>query len=239
MQSAELSILLAISDVCERAGIQWWMDSGTALGAMRHRGFIPWDDDIDVGMMRGDYDRFLEIAPESLPEGYSVRTSRNTPGFAPLFAKVYLEGTLFETQETREAVLEQGIFVDVFPYDYLCSDEKSRGCQISKAVKAQRMSYLYHSKSINVPHAGILGAVERIGCGVVHYAERIFVRDPRKFQDSYDAAAICDNRSMLSNEVLSLVWPQMKPLPNSDYLPCALAKFEGYLLPCPTQRIST
>lgn len=164
---------------------------------------------------------------------FRSNSSQHSRFCPPLFAKVYLEGTLFETQETREAGLEQGIFVDVFPYDYLCSDEKSRGCQISKAVKAQRMSNLYHSKSINVPHAGILGAVERIGCGVVHYVERIFVRDPRKFQDSYDAAAICDNRSMLSNEVLSLVWPQMKPLPDSGYLPCVLAKFEGYLLPVP------
>ena len=87
LQKAELSILLAISDVCEAGGISWWMDAGTALGAMRHGGFIPWDDDIDIGMLRSDYDRFLEVAPRLLPEGFSLHTARDTKGFAPLFAK--------------------------------------------------------------------------------------------------------------------------------------------------------
>lgn len=151
LQKAELSILLAIFDVCEAGGISWWMDSGTALGAMRHGGFIPWDDDIDVGMLRADYDRFLEVAPRLLPEGFSLHTARDTKGFAPLFAKVFLDGTRFETRETREAGLRQGIFVDVFPYDFLYEDSSRRKAQISSAVNAQRKSYIYHAKSINVP----------------------------------------------------------------------------------------
>ena len=97
LQEAELEILLAISEVCEKAQVNWWMDSGTALGAMRHGGFIPWDDDIDIGILRSDYDRFLEVAPRLLPEGFSLHTARDTKGFAPLFAKVFLDGTRFET----------------------------------------------------------------------------------------------------------------------------------------------
>lgn len=233
LQEAELEILLAISETCEKAQVNWWMDSGTALGAMRHSGFIPWDDDIDVGMVREDYDRFLEAAPELLPEGFSLHTARNTKGFAPLFAKVFMDGTRFETQETREAGLDQGIFVDVFPYDCLYSDAGRRKRQIGAAAGAQRKSYIYHATSINVPHAGVLGACERLGCKVLHLIERATISNPATLQDEFDASAAARGEQGVSDELLCLAWPQMKPLPSSAYLPCATACFEGHELPVP------
>lgn len=233
LQEAELEILLAISEVCEKTQVSWWMDSGTALGAVRHGGFIPWDDDIDVGMLRADYDRFLEVAPELLPKGFSLHTTRDTKGFAPLFAKVFLDGTRFETQETREAGLRQGIFVDVFPYDFLYEDSSRRKAQISSAVNAQRKSYIYHAKSINVPHGGMLGACESLGCRAMHALERLAIKNPAVLQDEFDANVPVEGGRGVSNLVLSLVWPQMEPLAVDDYLPCANASFEDYELPVP------
>lgn len=100
------------------------MDSGTVLGAKRHGGFIPWDDDIDVGMLRTDYDRFIRLSQSGFIEGYSVHTPDNTEGFAGMFAKIYKDGTSFDTEETLYAGLKQGIFIDIFPYDYLPADQK-------------------------------------------------------------------------------------------------------------------
>lgn len=233
LQDAELRILLVISDVCTAADINWWLDSGTTLGAMRHSGFIPWDDDIDIGMLRADYNRFLETAPLLLPKGFSLHTARDTKGFAPMFAKVFLDESRFETQETREAGLEQGIFVDVFPYDFLYEDSARRRAQIRSAVSAQRKSYLYHARTINVPHGGLLGAWERFGCRLVHNFERLAIKDPAVFQDEFDANIPTERGGRASDLVLSLAWPQMEPLTVDDYLPCRTIGFEGFDFPVP------
>ena len=117
LQNEELDILLAVSRFCEENGIEWFMMSGTALGALRHGGFIPWDDDIDIGMFREQYDRFLQLAACNLPNGYSIHTFDNTHGFASMFAKVYKDGTIFQTAETKDTDCDQAIFIDIFPFD--------------------------------------------------------------------------------------------------------------------------
>ena len=88
LQLVELGILNDINRVCREYGIAYWLDSGSVLGACRHGGFIPWDDDIDLGMPRDDYERFLEVAPTALGARYCVTSSRTNPHQAALFSKV-------------------------------------------------------------------------------------------------------------------------------------------------------
>ena len=122
MQDAERSILAAIDATCRENGITYFIDSGTCLGAVRHGGFIPWDDDADVGMPIEDYRRFLELAPKALPQGFSLHTMRDTKGLPVLWAKVFLDGTLFYDDLYEQAGCRQSIFVDVFPYVALDRD---------------------------------------------------------------------------------------------------------------------
>lgn len=236
LQAEELDILLAISEFCDRNDITWFLISGTALGAARHQGFIPWDDDIDIGMLREDYDRFLELASDGLPTGYSLHTAENTEGFAALFAKVYRDGTVFQTAETREAGCYQGIFVDIFPFDLAPADERACSSLRKRAAFWQRASYLYHSGHITVPHKGILGAMERVTCRFVHVVARslltpnCILRNFRLLSD--ETPGLSDQEA---NRYLMLSYPYRDPVAKELLVPAGMAAFEGYELSVPSK----
>lgn len=112
-----LDIMAEIIRVCEMCGIPYFIQGGTAIGALFNKGIVPWDDDIDIGMTRADYERFLQLAPQHLRPQYFLEwfgTERNTPFY---FAKVKKNGTLFVEEMFRNMDIHHGIFVDIFPYD--------------------------------------------------------------------------------------------------------------------------
>jgi len=119
LQKIEMEIMENIIRVCKENEIEYFIVAGTALGAVRHRGFIPWDDDIDIGMLRSDYEKFLSIAQEALGNGFflqTIDTDQNSPFY---FAKVRKNGTRFIEYYCRDIDMNHGIFVDIFPYDNL------------------------------------------------------------------------------------------------------------------------
>ncbi len=232
LQREELDILLAIKAFCEENNIKWFCDSGTALGAVRHRGFIPWDDDIDIGMPREDYDRFLELSAGGMfPDGYSVRTSLNTPGYTSMFAKVYKEGTLFSTSETIEAGCNQAIYVDVFPYDRAAIDPPKRRKQIGIAKRWQSISYLYWLSNINVPHGGVLGHVEKVACRIGHVICKVLL-SPRIIADRFARAELIGAKDE-GDGWICLPWPDTGIFGTADLFPCRCLDFEGYSVPVP------
>ena len=82
------SILRDIDNICRENDISYWIESGTMLGAKRHNGFIPWDDDIDIGMMREDYEKFLEIAPRYLPDDLFLQNAQLDSGVENSWSKI-------------------------------------------------------------------------------------------------------------------------------------------------------
>lgn len=113
-----LHILETIDHICRTHHIDYWIEGGTLLGAMRHGGFIPWDDDLDISMMRKDYERFIEIAPACLPPELFLQTRRSDPGIAFRGCKVRdLNSYIADQDDNNGRPYQKGIFVDVFPYD--------------------------------------------------------------------------------------------------------------------------
>lgn len=147
LHKIEIDILKEIERVCKKLHIQFFADWGTLLGAVRHQGFIPWDDDIDICMMREDYDRFITEAPKLLQNGYTLQhflTDSKTPTYQ---AKVRKDGTLFVEDYMEGIPIHQGIFVDIFPYDNTVENIKKRTCYERKARNARR---LFVSKSVKL-----------------------------------------------------------------------------------------
>ncbi len=112
-----LDILKEIIRVCDILHLKYYIIGGTAIGAIFWKGIIPWDDDIDIGMLREDYDRFLCEAPSVLNAGYTLQhfyTEPNTPFY---YAKVRKDDSLFVEDSYRNLNIHHGIFIDIFPFD--------------------------------------------------------------------------------------------------------------------------
>ncbi|BDY13445.1 LicD family protein [Hydrogenimonas cancrithermarum] len=138
-QAVMFDLLKEIDRICKKHDIKYWLDGGTLLGAVRHQGFIPWDDDIDIAMMREDYTRFMEVAPKELPENMFLQTKETDPGYFNLVARMKVRdknSLILEDFESGDEPYHLGLFVDIFPYDHLPSE------------KSKRKFYKYLSKKI-------------------------------------------------------------------------------------------
>lgn len=126
--ATSLDLLQTIAEVCDRHGLEWYAAYGTLLGAIRHEGFIPWDDDLDIWMKRDDYQKMLEVLPGELPEGYHVLSPQTEEGYEQFHTCVVCgEGISIEPQYlARHYGCPFRVGVDIFPLDYLPRDKEWR-----------------------------------------------------------------------------------------------------------------
>lgn len=117
VQLVQFEILKEVKRICDENNISYLLEGGTLLGAIRHEGFIPWDDDLDISMIRDDYERFLKIAPKVIDSKYIVQSWYSDKGYGLPFAKVRKRDTLYLEKATEKVECNQGIFIDIFPYD--------------------------------------------------------------------------------------------------------------------------
>ena len=117
-QMRMLDILLEVDKICKRHDIQYWLSSGTLIGAMRHDGFIPWDDDLDIEMMRSDYLRLMEVLPKELPEWLALQNSDTDENYFFFYAKVRDRRSRMLEQNNYDRIWkEQGIYIDILPME--------------------------------------------------------------------------------------------------------------------------
>lgn len=144
VHALQLAMLLEVDRACRQHGLEYYLIFGTLLGAVRHGGFIPWDDDIDIGVMREDYDELLSLLNEELDsKKYFVQTAENDGGITIPFAKIRCHHTRFvEAVAAENAEYHQGVFLDIFPLDNAPDNPAARRKQ-KAAYLRRHLSYRY------------------------------------------------------------------------------------------------
>ena len=168
VQRIEANMLAHIDRICRAHGLIYWIDGGTCLGAVRHEGFIPWDDDIDVGMPIEDFHAFVKYAKDELPDDVSLHLMETDPTQYVLWGKLYAENTVFVEHDAFEAGCEECVFIDVFPYIRL-DDKGDHGVRHLKRTQFwTKLIYIYRIKHPTVLDRLSWRPVAQLGWSVSH-----------------------------------------------------------------------
>lgn len=161
IQLAELGLLSAIVELCEKHHLRYVLYCGTLLGAIRHGGFIPWDDDVDIAMPLNDYRAFLEVAHE-LPDTYVIQTPYNTPHLSTIWAKGCIDGTTYMPIAAANIDAHWGVSIDIYPLIGEETTPLKRKAQSIAIRVAKYLRFLEYAQALSLETPGA-NVVEHIG----------------------------------------------------------------------------
>ena len=145
LKSIELNMLVFIDKICKESNLRYFLCGGTLLGAVRHHGFIPWDDDIDIFMPRPDYERFIELIKDS--EEYKLLANTDKDYYYN-FGKLVDKRTAM-IERGNESISGMGVYIDIFPLDGMPNNEDEA---VKHIEKIDRIRHRITSFSIGKPH---------------------------------------------------------------------------------------
>lgn len=170
VHNTELEILNAVHKFCLEHNIKYSLTYGTLIGAVRHKGFIPWDDDIDIMMPRADYNRFLTLWSQHHPDGFILQNSSTDSDYINNFTKIRKDNTTFlQSENEKNKKYHKGIFIDIFPFERVAPNKFSALIQyFACAVN------LLYSRGFLSGNSGIIGLTEKIllKTNIANYSKR-------------------------------------------------------------------
>lgn len=152
--AVEIDLLFEFKRICEKYHLHWYAGGGTMLGAVRHKGYIPWDDDIDIDMLRDDYDKFCQVAPKEIKSPYFYSDGTAEKGVFRAYSRIYNLSTtcIMANSVNVKRSFNQGISIDIFPIDNApdnkCEMQHFANCV---ATKFNQCNWLYAHVGCYIP----------------------------------------------------------------------------------------
>ena len=228
LHGLQIEMLQDLEKICRRYNLQYFAVFGTALGATRHQGFIPWDDDIDVGMMRDDYEIFIRVVEREMGDKYQILTPEIDKRYACNVTKFQRKGTKFVSHLSEKLECEQCIFIDIFPFDCVAPTVRKAKRQQLRTLFLDRLLYLCGTAYPIIPYTGVKHAMAAGICWCVHYATKILRVSPKKIYQLFEKESKRYNREKTGvvttfGEAISLRYR----LPFDRMLPIEVIPFEN------------
>ncbi len=218
-----LELLKQFINVCEKFGYKYWLIGGTLLGAVRHNGYIPWDDDVDVCMMREDYEAFAKHAQEELPEWCFLQTVDTDTEYLHNIMKIRNSNTTFIEKNYSHININHGMYIDIFPLDnYYTSGIKRKMFKMKRCVFDSYIRSLYLScpETKNSKMAEILlKPIYRTNAGIIKGRDKLF--------------ANVKHTGVLCN--YSGAWGEKEVFPEEWFRETVKMKFEGIEVNVPAE----
>ena len=232
-----LKLLLEFDRVCKKYDVQYYLICGSLLGAVRHQDFIPWDDDVDFGMTREDYAKFISIFEQELGENYYLRCPNSLCPNGNRFMQIYKKGTVLETVDGNTPLQPNCVQIDVFPYDAVPDNwihQKIKGiwCNGLMIIASSVTDYTY-------PNEEYKQMMYKTRGGFILYTAMTFVgflfswRSPEKWFNTVDKAIQYKKKSGFITSATGRRHYLGEIFPTDVFLPLQEIKFENLTLFAP------
>lgn len=236
VQLASTRILGELDRVCRALDIPYVVYGGTAIGAVRHKGFIPWDDDVDVCMPRADYERFLSEAPAVLGEEFEIANTRTNPDFPSVYSYLTMKGTLFIPDFYRDCTYRKPLSIDIFPLDNVPDDPRDYARMARSTWVWGRLVFLRATPRPYLALDGWKRTLVLAACHIAHWGMRVLHVSPAWLQSRWERSArryenhVCERMSDFSDRE-----PMRWAVKRDELFPAIDVPFENIVVKLPRE----
>lgn len=203
LKECERDMLAAFVAVCDKHKIKYTLQGGTLLGAVRHQGFIPWDDDVDVSLPRDEYERFISLAQSEFPSYYFLQTKDTDKEYPNNFAKIRDSRTTFIETSARNLNINHGAYIDIFPIDYYPDGFKAKLFELKKKLLTWRINTAFY-----MPHMSLKSKIATVISCILYPSRRKAIEKREKLFSSVQPSERIVNNSgaWLEKEIIPRQW---------------------------------